>query len=197
MSPARWYPESFGWRFLRSHSAQVIDGRVSWLVQPAWCETAQCRFQLTLDLLGGRWLDAKLDAYQRNDRIAASDIVASLVKPGDLIIRDLGYAVISCFEAIEKKGAHFLSRLQRATLFDLHGKKIDLLQLVRAKAPICGNRFTTTVLLGMQNRFRCRLIAIRVPKEVAEQRRRRLHQEGQRQGINHQDSYLVCSRKAN
>jgi len=41
---------------------------------------AQNRFQLTFDLLGGKWLQAQSDPYKRNDRSAAGDIVSSLVQ---------------------------------------------------------------------------------------------------------------------
>ena len=62
--------------------------------------STQFRFQLTMDLLSGQWLQTELAPYRRNDRAAAMDIIKTIVKEGDLIIRDLGYQPIESFSGI-------------------------------------------------------------------------------------------------
>ena len=142
---------------------------------------AQLRFQLTFDLLGGRWLQAALDPYNRNDQRAALDIVKTIVKAGDLIIRDLGYATLESFRAITEKGAYFLSRLPPLTgVYDPGGGTLDILTLAQTRAPRPGDTFTREVELGAEQRFRCRLVIIRVPGEVGDQRRRKLNEESKR-----------------
>ena len=155
-------------------------------------QAAQVRFQLTFDLISGRWLHVSLDSYLRNDRKAALDIVQTIVRKGDLIIRDLGYASTRCFRAIIEKGAFFLSRLHSsARLFDVAGNAIDLLNLARRNAPKQGDTFTTEVLVGTDDQLGCRLVIIRVPNEIGDQRRRRLNQEAKRKGRKvHRKAYL-------
>jgi hypothetical protein len=154
---------------------------------------AQVRFQLTFDLLGGRWLQAALDPYKRNDRSAALDIIDTIIRAGDLIIRDLGYASIKCFRAIGKKRAYFLSRLAPNTgVSDQDAQALDLLELARTCAPRPGDTFTKEVKLGADEHFDCRLVIIRVPKEIGDKRRRHLHEEAKRRGAKtHRKSYLA------
>ena len=152
--------------------------------------SAQFRFQLTIDLLSGQWLQTELDPYRRNDRAAAMDIVKTIVKEGDLIIRDLGYHTIESFSAIQDKSAYFLSRLSLSTkIIDLDGGKIDLLSFARKHAPRAGDCFSKEILLGGSKRFKCRIVVKRVPEEVAEQRRRRLNKDGQRKGFTHKKKH--------
>lgn len=155
-------------------------------------QAAQVRFQLTFDLISGRWLHVSLDSYLRNDREAALDIVQTILRKGDLIIRDLGYASTRCFKAIIEQGAFFLSRLHTsARVFDVAGSAIDLLKLARRNAPKPNDTFTTKVLVGADDQLACRLVIIRVPDEIGDQRRRRLNQEAKRKGRNvHQSAYL-------
>jgi len=148
--------------------------------------SAQLRFQLTIDLVSGRWLQTDVDPYRRNDRAAAMDIVKTIVKEGDLIIRDLGYDSIDSFRAIQEKSAYFLSRLSLSTkILELDGCEIDLLSFAHEHAPRAGDCFSKEIFLGDSKRFRCRIVVKRVPEEVAEQRRRRLKKDGQRKGFTH------------
>jgi hypothetical protein len=151
---------------------------------------AQCRFQLTFDLLGGTWLHARIDPYRRNDRKAAMDIVGSILRKGDLLIRDLGYAVTEVFEAIDQLGAFFLSRLN-TTAAVLEGPKrpLNLLELARKKAPQPGDFFSMSVRLTHKLALPCRLIIVNEGEEAGNTRRRRLKAEAKRQGFNHTKEY--------
>ncbi len=155
-------------------------------------KSAQLRLQLTFDLLGGRWLQAALDPYRRNDKSAAMDIVGTIVRAGDLIIRDLGYATVGCFAAIAERGAFFLSRLQPAiSVFGEGGEKLDILGLARRRAPLPGDTFSKRVLLGADGRFACRLVIIRAPEKVGAERRRRLRLDAKRRGVKpHREAYM-------
>jgi hypothetical protein len=146
-------------------------------------KTAQLRLQFTFDLLGGRWLQAVLDPYRRPDRKAALDIVETIVQAGDLIIRDLGYSTLASFRAIAQKSAFFLSRLQpKVGIMDCEGNRLSLLELSRQHAGRVGKIFSKKVLLGYEEGVSCRLIIIRVPKIVADQRRRRIAKDARRSG---------------
>ncbi|MEM1295185.1 MAG: IS4 family transposase [Verrucomicrobiota bacterium] len=154
--------------------------------------SAQCRFQLVFDLITGKWLQTKLDPYARNDRAAAWDIVDHVIEQGDLIIRDLGYAVTGCLQAIADKGAYFLSRLNTvAAVLDETNQRIDLLALARSKAPNAGDSCSAWVKLSKTEQLSCRLILINEGEEVGNTRRRRLNRDSKRRGSSHTKDYLA------
>lgn len=135
---------------------------------------AHLKIQLIVDLITGHAAHFSLDPYNRSDMTAALDFI-SFLQPGDLLIRDLGYAAMGCFQAIKERGAYFISRLKaRDTVFDETGAEIDLVAYLRKVAPQPGMVVRTAVKLTKKCQMSCDLIAIRVPEEVANERRRKL-----------------------
>ena len=95
-----------------------------------------------------------VERYLRQDAIAAHDLYEKAVlQKGDLVIRDLGYAVIDAFEGIARKEAFFLSRLHSQwSIYAEDGSgKLDLLALLEQMSPLQGNRFRLKVAAGDQN----------------------------------------------
>jgi hypothetical protein len=132
-------------------------------------QNAMISLQATLDLLSETFVDFLVAPFTYNDQRAAPDILKIIVA-GDLIIRDLGYFVPQVFRSIIAKSAYFLSRYHNKTdLLDANGNKIDLLALLK-KIPLLG----TWVYLGKEARILVRLVAIPVPDKVANERRRKL-----------------------
>jgi hypothetical protein len=129
---------------------------------------AAVKLQFICDLLHSQVLHLSLSGFNRNDQTASPDIL-SLVRPGDLIIRDLGYFTLKVFERIHLKGAFFLSRFRHGLLvFDLQsGRPLDLASLLRP-----GQCFDQQVRLGTE-RVLVRLVAHPVPEAVANARRRK------------------------
>ena len=126
------------------------------------------RLQAVFDLLSQRWLSFSLSPYVRNDQKASPDLLP-LVQKNDLVLRDLGYFAIKVLEPIAQLGAFFLSRFYfRTAVFDLNGRQIDLLNLLRREGKV--DRW---VLLGKHEKLRVRLVAVPVPAEVANERRRK------------------------
>lgn len=145
-------------------------------------QAAHLKFQCTLDLLSGQWLQANLGPYLVPDQKTASDIL-DILQPGDLIIRDLGYATLDSFKAIGRTGAYYISRLpQTPVIRDRMGDRFDLQRLAGDCAKRQGNTFSVDILLGEEKRLPCRLVMIRVPKEVANERRRRIRATAKRKG---------------
>lgn len=143
---------------------------------------AQLKLQLTFDLLGGRWLKTTLDPYPRSDHEAGLNLLPEFLHAGDLLIRDLAYSSVRCFKAIADRGAFYLSRLRSKTaVMDLGGNRVDLLRLARQYAPGVGHVFTRNILLGADDKLPTRLVILRVPEAVANQRRRHLRQQAKRQ----------------
>jgi hypothetical protein len=70
--------------------------------------TAILKIQAFYDLLAERFCHFSFSPYIKNDQQASVDILA-IIQRGDLIIRDLGYFVLSVFTQIQQLGAYFLS----------------------------------------------------------------------------------------
>lgn len=126
------------------------------------------RLQTVYDLLHDRYLQTTFSAFTRNDQTAANDIL-ELIGPGDLVLRDLGYFTLASLAAIGNAGAYFLSRLRvgLAVLDPATGEDLKLLERLRGQEAL-----DLAVQLGRQDRLPARLVAVRVPADVAEERRR-------------------------
>ncbi len=126
------------------------------------------RVQAIFDLLTQRWLSFGLSPYRRNDQKASPDLLP-LVQKNDLVLRDLGYFALKVLEGIVQRQAFFLSRFYfRTAVFDLNGRELDLLDLLRRE-----RRVDRWVLLGKNEKLRVRLVALPVPAEIANERRRK------------------------
>jgi hypothetical protein len=106
--------------------------------------------------------------------------VAALEQPaGSLQIADLGYFNLGRFQQLDQQGAYWLSRYKAGTLvFDRHGQKLNLPRLLNAYP---NNQIERTVNLGRQA-VSCRLVAQRLPDEIAAERREQLRKDARREG---------------
>ena len=105
--------------------------------------------------------------------------------PGDLPVdslhlTDLGYFGLARFQTLSDQQQFWLSRYKTGTLvWDAEGVCWDLPDLLATQ--------TSTVIdlpvrLGQAGRLACRLLAVRAPQEVVDQRRRRLYADARRRG---------------
>jgi hypothetical protein len=138
-------------------------------------KNAMIRLQAVVDLLSESFVHFHITAFTSNDQRASSDILG-IISPGDLVVRDLGYFVPLHFRIIISKLAYFLSRYQHRTdLFYTNGDKIDLLTVLKKT-----HSLDLWILLGKQAKVPVRLVCIPVPEQVANERRRKLHQNKKR-----------------
>ena len=107
--------------------------------------------------------------------------VQELVLPiGALRIADLGYFTLEQIATTQHQGSFVLSRwFPKTALFAPDGTPLDLLTLLREQAQAS---LDCDVLLGAKQRVAVRLLAVRVPQEVADQRRRRIRKEARDKG---------------
>jgi len=137
---------------------------------------SQIKLQLVCNLLVSCVEQVALSAYTRNDQSAAADILDEL-QPGDLLIRDLGYFVLSVFRKIAQRSAFFLSRYRHdVTVLDAATHRPIPLAKVLGKQGF----FDAWVLLGAEEQLPVRLVARPVPDAVANTRRRTLRQHHDR-----------------
>lgn len=131
------------------------------------------KIQAVFDLLTEQFCQFSTSPYTKNDQKASADILDFIIA-GDLIIRDLGYFVLSVFKKIIKAGAFFLSRLRCDVLiYELNGNtQIDLLKLLKKHGQL-----DIDVLIGAKEKLPVRLVAIPVSEKVAAERRRKLKKD--------------------
>jgi hypothetical protein len=138
---------------------------------------AAVKLQLRLDLLTGRVDGPILQDGRAQDR--TSPFQGAPVAPGSLHLADLGYFSLDALARLAHQGAFWLTRLATQTaLFTPAGQQLDLLRHLRA----AGATLDEPILLGARHRLACRLLAVRVPREVADQRRRRMREAARIQG---------------
>jgi hypothetical protein len=82
---------------------------------------ASLKIQAVFELVSEQFISFFISPFTVNDQKVASDIV-SMLKPDDLLIRDLGYFVIAALKKIIEQHAYFLIRLKYGiALYDLDG----------------------------------------------------------------------------
>jgi hypothetical protein len=132
-------------------------------------KSAILKIQSVIDLVSERFCHFAITAFTQNDQ-KASPLILQLIQQGDLIIRDLGFLVLSVIKAIQLKGAFFLSRLKYGiVLYETDGETLfDLLAALQKYG-----RLDRDLCIGAKEKLRTRLVAIPVPEAVAAERRRK------------------------
>jgi hypothetical protein len=99
---------------------------------------------------------------------------------GALRLADLGFFALEVFAQISAADGYWLARMHRTTaVYDAAGQRWDVLALLAAQGT---ERVDLPVTLGAEQHLPARLLAVRVPQEVADQRRRRLRAEARDHG---------------
>jgi hypothetical protein len=101
--------------------------------------------------------------------------------PADsLHLTDLGYFSLARFQSLSDQQQCWRSRYKTGTLvWDTDGVWWDLPDLLAAQSGVVVD---LPVRLGQAGTLACRLLAVRAPQEVLDQRRRRLHTDARRRG---------------
>ena len=136
------------------------------------------KIQVRLDMRSGMLTGPFLEHGRCSDQ--SSPVQGDVLPEGALRIADLGYADLSVFRKIQEGKAFWLSRLPAKTaVFTLAKDRLDLVRwLIEQDKDVVD----TQVLLGADEQLQARLVAVRVPPWVTEQRRKKLHQEAAKKG---------------
>jgi hypothetical protein len=141
--------------------------------------TASLKIQVLWDLTTGRLLKVLLEPGRHSD--ARSAAVEETPPAGSLSLWDLGYFCLKRFRRWTAAGAFWISRWRPGTVvLTPEGTPLDLLPRLR-QHPWDGP-LDIAVLLGSTARVACRLIALRVPPEVAARRRQKASEKAQKSG---------------
>jgi hypothetical protein len=139
---------------------------------------AALKLNLRLDLSTGHLASLTLHDGRMHDVEASAPL--SAVATGALYLADLGYFGLDRFQELSAHGAYFVSRLKASTqVYGPDGRRVwDLARHLARQ----GTQVDLPVTLGETHRLPVRLLAVRVPQEVADQRRRKLREEARNKG---------------
>lgn len=131
-------------------------------------EYATMKIQTVYELKGRNFLNFEVTNFRKNDQGYSSRIL-QIVKPGDLLLRDLGYFVLGVFKKLTERGVSFVSRFrQGVNIYKKEDEPIDLAKMLKRRGEL-----DMEVFLGEKERTPVRFIAIPVDEEVSNERRRK------------------------
>jgi Transposase DDE domain len=138
------------------------------------------KLQVRLDLRRGRLTGPFLDAGRSSDQTCVLQGDEDL-PAGSLRIADLGYFDLDEFERLDRRDVYFVSRYLHGTaLYTLElQQRLDLLKWLTEQT---ANVIDVPVKIGVKHRIKGRLVAIRVPEQVAQKRRKRLLENAKKKG---------------
>jgi Transposase DDE domain len=120
------------------------------------------------------------------------DTVVELARPHSLFVFDLGYFKLTAFAQIAAAQAYFLSRLNhQTTLEEVVGGRRQPLDLARSLARQTCPLLEKRVLLGARVQVAARLIAVRMPEAIVNERRRQARVVAKQRGYTPSQAYMT------
>jgi hypothetical protein len=139
--------------------------------------SAGIKLHVRLDINSGELAGPEITNARVHDR--KSPFHEETIPAGGLRMADLGFFDLDQFARDSSNQVYWLSRYKVGTfILTLSGTRVHLPTLLKN----C-DRLDMPILLGQKHRIPCRLLAYRVPQEVADQRRRRLREYATRKQV--------------
>jgi hypothetical protein len=141
-------------------------------------QSAAVKLVLEAELTTGNLTDVSLLAGTDNEKIA--EVASKPLPEGSLLLEDMGFLCGERMQEYMDQGVYVLARIPAWTaVFDRDGKSLDLVQLLRHYK---WDYLDQPVKILSRRKLPVRLIAARVPEEVAEERRQRVRKEAKERG---------------
>jgi hypothetical protein len=139
--------------------------------------TAAMKLQVRMSLKSGCCDTVRIEAGRDCD--GKTPLQKDVPAAGSLRISDLGYFDTKAFEIIEKAGAYWLSPFMTGTnVYDTNGNRLELIEWLEKKGPVIDCH------VGLASRQTpSRMVAWRLPPEVAERRRKKLFEHAKRKEL--------------
>ena len=119
----------------------------------------------TYDFTNEKWVDFELGGYTDNDQSKAMSIT-KVAQKDDLILRDLGYFTLESLAHLSEHQYVITKWSKTTNLYDPQsGIQINLLDLFKGKRTL-----DRAIHVGSKARLPLRLVAKKLPKEIAEKR---------------------------
>jgi hypothetical protein len=140
------------------------------------CTGSAVKLHTRWDLLRGRVWGPNLTDAKTSDR--SSPFNEQILPQNSLYVADLGYFNLDRIMQRRAENSSTLTRPQSHTaFFNAEGKRIELKAVLPARV---GQTKEMPVLVGVKQRYPMRLLMMKVPQEIAQQRRERLQAEADR-----------------
>lgn len=140
-------------------------------VKNAHYAVCNARVQGVYDLISGCFVSFSIDPYSKNDLASAPEMQ---LQDGDLVLRDRGYYTKNEMQRHLDNGADCIYRYKHKTLLldPTSGIAINLFKELEKK-----EKLDMEVLLNNKEKTKVRLVAMPVPEDVANKRRRKAIKE--------------------
>jgi hypothetical protein len=150
---------------------------------------ALIKIQIIVELRSNTIVWFSITPYSKNDQSMSSHIL-DVAKKGDLVIRDLGYFTLKVFQKMKQQGLCFVSRIKPGVkVFDpITGMEINIAKTLKAK-----KRIDKWVLAGKEQKLPLRIVAIRLPDNIANEKIR-LERKNRDRRLNHSEEYYELMR---
>lgn len=146
---------------------------------------AGCKLQLMLDYKSGMpdIIDLTQETYPDSNYVKD---INTQIQCDDLFIFDQGYGLTNIFKLLDQRGAFFISRfnyhtisvyIKQNTLFE----KIDILKLLTQLNQHNSINELECYIGNNDTKVKVRFFAIKVPQQVADNKRRKLHKDSCRE----------------
>jgi hypothetical protein len=120
------------------------------------------------------------------------ETVVALAQPHSLFVFDLGYFKLAAFATIAAAQAYFLSRFNHQTrLREVVGGRVQPLDLPRCLAHESRALLEKAVVLGTGDHVVARLIAVRMPEAIVNERRRQARAIAKKRGYTPSQAHLT------
>jgi hypothetical protein len=140
---------------------------------------ASLKLQTIWEFLRGNLSDVIRQTGRQPDQSFTGHLVH--VIPGALFLCDLGYFTLTTLRAIAAGLAYFVSRLEtKCVLYEpTTGKRFDLLAHLNLSSE---DQVEMNLLVGCEIKLACRVLAVRLPPDVVQERRRKAQANARRKG---------------
>lgn len=139
---------------------------------------AALKVTVRFDLLGGRLDGPHVQAGRQHE--LSSVLREQRMPTGSLWLADLGYWTLKWLRSLAEQGVYFLLRYKAGIVLWCEGQRLDLLEVLPQQV---GARLELAVEVGANKVLKgVRLLAERVPQEVAQQREARLREYARTHG---------------
>jgi len=140
--------------------------------------SSSVKTQIRIDLNTGRLAGPYLQSGK--EHATNSQLQTEPLPKGSLRIADLEFFSLHDFSEMNKEGKYWLSKVKAMCKVNtLDGKQWDLVNLLER---YCQDKMDMQVLLGVKEQVPCCILAIKVPDDVANERRRKLNDTARDKG---------------
>lgn len=149
-------------------------------------EKSQAKIHALYNFTQNNFSFLHIHSFRHNDQGLSPNVLSHL-QPGNLILRDMGFGVLSVQKEFISKGIYFISRKKFGSkIYDEKtGREIKLLKLVQKKGWFDGE-----VVVGKAEQVKMRLVVMPIAEQQASERRRK-EKKNRDKRLNHSLEYYA------